>query len=230
MSSKKTKSSKVQRIQVKDHEVTDKKQIADYFYDLFINMGRKLASQITLRGNPLDYLQANTQPRDFKFEQATGSDELSKTRKLKQGKSTGLDGISVKIIKAGESALSGPLTYIFNLSISTGEVPDIWKHKRVSTIHKSGRKLKITHCRPISIQSIALNPLEQIIQEQLYKFLSENGVINLKQSGFRRGHSTATAKIDVKDYILEKSSKGNLVGAVFIDLAKAFDMWTIKFC
>ena len=119
--------------------------------------------------------------------------------------------------------MSGPLTYIFNLSISTGEIPDIWKHKRVSPIHKSGSKLKITHYRPVSIQPIALKLLEQIIQEQLYKFLSENGVINSKQSGFRRSHSTATATIDVTDYILKKFSEGNLVGVVFIDLAKAFD-------
>ena len=95
---------------------------------------------------------------------------LGKIRKLKQGKSTGLDGISVKIITAGESALSGPLTYIFNLPISAGEVPDIWKHKRVSPIQKSGSKLKITHYRPISIQPIALKLSEQIIQEQLYNF------------------------------------------------------------
>ena len=147
--SKNTKSSKVQRIQVKDHGVTDKKQIADHFNDFFINIRRKLASQISLRGNSLDYLETNTQSRDFKFELATDSDVLSKIGKLKQGKS--MDGISVKIIKAGESALSGPLTYIFNLSISTKEVPDIWKHKRVSPIPKSGSKLKITHYRPISV-------------------------------------------------------------------------------
>ena len=65
--------------------------------------------------------------------------------------------------------------------------------------------------------------IRAVIQEQLCNFLSENGVINSKQSGFRRSHSTATATIDVTDYILEIISEGNLVGAVFIDLAKAFD-------
>ena len=119
--------------------------------------------------------------------------------------------------------MSVPLIYIFNLSISTGEVPDIRKHKRVSPIGKSTSKLKITHYRPISLQPIALKLLEQIIQEQLYNFSSENGVINSEQSGFRRSHSTITATIDVTDYILEKVSEGNLVGPVFIDLAKAFD-------
>ena len=62
-----------------------------------------------------------------------------------------------------------------------------------------------------------LKLLEQIMQEQLYNFLSEKGVISSKKSGFRRSHSTATATIDVTNYILEKVSEGNLVGAVFID-------------
>ena len=48
-------------------------------------------------------------------------------------------------------------------------------------------------------------------------------MINSRQSGFERSHSTATATIDVTDYILEKNPEGNLAGAVFIDLAKAFD-------
>ena len=42
------------------------------------------------------------------------------------------------------------------------------------------------------------------------------------QSGFRHKHSTATTVIDVTDYILEKM-KSTYVGAVFLDLAKAFD-------
>ena len=128
----------MQCIQVKDYDVTDKKQIADYFNEFLLNIGRTLASQITLRSSPLDYLDANTQSRELKFDIATGSDVLSKIGKIKQGKSMGLDGISVKIIKANKSALSGPLTYIFNLSISTREVPAIWKHKRVSPMHKAG--------------------------------------------------------------------------------------------
>ena len=54
------------------------------------------------------------------------------------------------------------------------------------------------------------------------QFLSDHDLLNLHQSGFRHNHSTATAVIDVTDYILEKM-KNNYVGAVFLDLAEAFD-------
>ena len=116
-------------------------------------------------------------------------------------------GIVCFIITLDGISESGPPTYIFNLSICTGEVPDIWKHKHVSPIHKSGSKLKITSYRPIPIQPISLKLSEQIIQKPLYNSFSNKGVINPKQSGFRRSHSTAMPTIDVTDYILEKSLK-----------------------
>ena len=53
-------------------------------------------------------------------------------------------------------------------------------------------------------------------------YLNSLQIMTIHQSGFRRNHSTATAVIDVTDYILEKM-KSNYVGAVLLDLAKAFD-------
>ena len=49
------------------------------------------------------------------------------------------------------------------------------------------------------------------------KFLSD------RQSGFRKLFSTNTAILDVSDYILEQLDNKKYVGAVLIDLKKAFD-------
>ncbi len=43
------------------------------------------------------------------------------------------------------------------------------------------------------------------------------------QSGFRQGHSTCTALLDVTDTILSNMDKRLLTGAVYMDLNKAFD-------
>ena len=59
--------------------------------------------------------------------------------------------------------------------------------------------------------------------EQLYDYLLKTEIINPKQSGFRKGHSTATAVIEVSDHIFSEMAKGNIVAALFIDLTKAFD-------
>ena len=64
---------------------------------------------------------------------------------------------------------------------------------------------------------------EKIVHRQFYDFLSNHKVINKYQSGFRDSHSTDTAVIHVSDYILDQLSKGKFVGAILVDLKKAFD-------
>ena len=51
----------------------------------------------------------------------------------------------------------------------------------------------------------------------------ENKILSENQSGFRRSHSTETAALEVKEQILNRMSEGKFVGAVLIDLKKAFD-------
>ena len=48
-------------------------------------------------------------------------------------------------------------------------------------------------------------------------------VISYRQSGFRKLFSTTTAVLDVSKTILEELDKNNYVGAVLIDLKKAFN-------
>ena len=45
-----------------------------------------------------------------------------------------------------------------------------------------------------------------------------------RQTGFRKLFSTTTAVLDVSEIILEEFDKNNYVGAVLIDLTKAFDI------
>ena len=65
---------------------------------------------------------------------------------------------------------------------------------------------------------------ERAIHKQLYDHLVTNKLLSQFQSGFRPGHSTSTALLDVSDYILKNIDEGNLTGAVFLDLSKAFDI------
>ena len=66
---------------------------------------------------------------------------------------------------------------------------------------------------------------ERAIHKQLYDHLVKNNkLLSQFQSGFRPGHSTSMALLDVSDYILKNIDEGNLTGAVFLDLSKAFDM------
>ena len=64
---------------------------------------------------------------------------------------------------------------------------------------------------------------EKIVHCQIVDFLDLSSILSSSQSGFRNSHSTETAVICVSDYILEELSKGRYVGAVLVDLKKAFD-------
>ena len=57
----------------------------------------------------------------------------------------------------------------------------------------------------------------------MYNHLLSNNLLTNTQSGFRPQHSTLTAALDVTDYILDNMDQGELTGAIFLDLKKAFD-------
>ena len=217
---KNTKVWQPNRIEVDGKEETCNRKIAQTFNEYFANIACKLAEKFTGVRKAIQQANANT---TFKFEFVNEAQVQKRIKELKNGKSTGLDGISVKLLKASASSISPHLTHLLNLSLISGKVPDLWKRKRVTPIHKSGSKLLCSNYRPISIQPIPLKILERVIYEQLAAYLKETGILDPYQSGFRRNFSTATAIIDVADFIMDELGKGNYVGAIFLDLAKAFD-------
>ena len=65
--------------------------------------------------------------------------------------------------------------------------------------------------------------MEKTIYHQLSSFLEESKLLHKYQFGFRNNMSTEQAAVMFLDDIRSKVDKGELVGAVFIDLSKAFD-------
>ena len=65
--------------------------------------------------------------------------------------------------------------------------------------------------------------LERVIHSQLYDHLASNNLLSNKQFGFRSKRSTATALTGFADEVLLNMERGNICGAVFLDLTKAFD-------
>ncbi len=66
--------------------------------------------------------------------------------------------------------------------------------------------------------------MEKIVHKQLYKYLTDNNILYSGQSGFRHQHSTCTALIKTVDKWNVDIDNGKYIGAVFVDLSKAFDM------
>ena len=139
------------------------------------------------------------------------------------GKTTGPDGLSVKMIKIASPYITKCLTHIFNLSIRCERYPKDWKHALVTPIHKGGDKCSTSNYHPISILPIVCKILQRWVHSAVYTYLEENNLIPRCQSGFRPLHSTESTLHDLTNKCFQATEHGVITGSVFIDLSKAFD-------
>ncbi len=144
-------------------------------------------------------------------------------RALKRSKATGLNNLPPSLLKDISAIIAKPLCYIINLSLRTSTVLVIWKQACIVPIHKSGPTSTPENYRPISILPALSEILEKAIHRQLLSYLESNCLLSNKQFGFRVRRSTDMAVILVSDMIRQVAGKGKLVGAVFLDLSRAFD-------
>ena len=162
-------------------------------------------------------------PHPFDIPPVTVEYVRNEIRKMPVGKATGLDGISVKMLKLSCNVVSPLITWIMNLSISTNKFPSVWKRAKVCPIFKSGSKGDVNNYRPISILPAVSKLLERHVHDKLYEFLMSKALISAHQSGFRPLHSTVSALTKFHDCLLKNINAGEVTGVVYLDLKKAFD-------
>ena len=186
-------------------------------------IGPKLASQLPLSSKqPSDYISPTQ--NSFSIRETSISEVLSLIRALPTNKTSGLDGISTRLLKEADSIIAPSLAYSFNLSIRNGIFPREWKIAKVTPRYKDGKKCIPDNYRPISVLPAVTKLIEKIIFNQLYSYLTEHGILSHSQSGFRPLHSTtATALLGVTNDWFLNMDKGLLNGVIFLDLKKAFD-------
>ena len=97
------------------------------------------------------------------------------------------------------------------------------KIAKVLPFYKSGKKNLMTNYSPISVLSSFSKILERIMYNRLYSYLNDNNLFFQKQFGFREGHSTNHAHIQLINNICDSFNQNKYTLGVFIDLSKAFD-------
>lgn len=203
---------------------TEDSLLANQFNNFFANVGADLAATIpnvNCNKNCSKYDNCN----DLLFELTPVSEEdvLKAIQGMSNKKSTGVDNISILMIKMAVPTIVPSLTHICNRSLSERTFPTKWKRSKIIPIHKSGNKKSANNYRPISILPSVSKILERLVQVQLTDYLKFNNILSEAQSGFRKNHSTISALLKVTDDWLSAIDHGLLTGAVFIDLRKAFD-------
>jgi len=73
----------------------------------------------------------------------------------------------------------------------TGSLPQDWVTANVVPVYKRNKKNLASNYRPISLTSLVVKTIEQIILCSLMRILTKNGMLNSQQYGFRKRHSTS---------------------------------------
>ena len=161
-------------------------EIANEFGKYFSTVGNEFASKITNPKNNLNYyLSKIPYTNGSLFLNPTSQSEINRIiNQLKSTTSCGHDGISNKIVKKLKDALTGPLCTLFNLSLTNGEFPEMYKKSDVVQLYKSRNKLIRTNYRPISLLPVMSKILEKIVYKRVYSFLDKNNTLYVSHYGF----------------------------------------------
>ena len=143
---------------------------------------------------------------------------------LKNSNALGPDNISVKIIKLLSPYIVEYLTYIYNLCIDKNIFPYQLKEAKVIPLPKTKDPSHPQFLRPISLLPVLSKPLERYIHKHMYNYLNTHQLLHQYQSGFRPLHSCHTALVRLTDTWLKAIDRKELIGTVFLDFKKAFDL------
>ena len=224
---KKPKSTQVTQLNVDDQVITGDRYIADCFNQYFSSIGCKLSDNIQkIDTDPMAFVTPVESL--FHFSCISAHEVLSALNQLNSRKSSGLDGISVKLLKDTSDVIAQPLANIFNTSLQTGIFPDDWKIAKVSPVYKEGSKTDCGNYRPISVISVIAKLFEGLVYNQLRTFISDNNILVEQQSSFHSQHSTETALLGWTNKWLYNMDSGLINGVLFLDLKKLLTLSTMK--
>lgn len=144
-------------------------------------------------------------------------------RKLPSKTSRSPDGYPAFFLKSIRHELAIPLCVLFELSMSTSKIPEIWKTAKVCPVFKKGLHSEPSNYRPISLTCITCKIMERIIADSVLFFLKTHNLVSKDQYGFLSSRSTCTQLLDTLNAWTKAASNKNRIDAVYIDFAKAFD-------
>ena len=198
--------------------------------DFFLNLPNSILTQdIRLKSenytcSPVLENHCSGSKENFQIPFLTVLDVGKLISNLKNSQSLGPDNIPVDLVKMALPFIVEILTYIYNLCIDKCIFPTLLKQAKVIPLPKSKDTTQPQNLRPISLLPILSKPLEKHIHKHMYTHLNEQDLLHQFQSGFRPNHSCHTALTRLIDSWLTSINKKQLIGAVFLDFKKAFDL------
>lgn len=121
---------------------------------------------------------------------------LKSISEMKVNKPSGSDNIPPQFFKICANKIVPVLTDLFNLILSSGEMPEGMKEAMIFPLYKGkGAKNIVNNYRPISILPTISKLLEKIVYEKISEFADQNNKLADEQHGYRQHRLTLSATI-----------------------------------
>jgi hypothetical protein len=136
-----------------------------------------------------------------------------------------LDPLPKSLLSACMDDLIPFFTEIINESLTTGTVPDSFKHALLTPLLKK-QDLDpdiLKNYRPVSNLPFLSKLLERVVLIQLSSHLQKNGLLDTFQSAYKKNNSTETALLYVVNELLLNADAKQITVLALLDLSAAFD-------
>ena len=169
-----------------------------------------------------------TQPAQLSLKYVTATQIRLMFDALPSKAATGIDNISVTMLKKSPMAVMRALEIIFNKSIISEHFPETWKHAIVTPVYKKGDVFSPSNYRPISLLSTISKVFEKLVNEQLRDYLSSNNIISRAQHDFCQGRFTQTALLQLSKMSFSLKLSKQHIYITTLDYSRAFDTISLE--
>ena len=166
-------------------------------------------------------IKQHSEGNNFQFHHTTREDVLKILKTLNPKKATGCDQIPAKLLKHASFQIGPVISNIINKALDEGTFPNILKKAEVIPVYKKSDKLNKSNYRPVSILPILAKVFEKVLAHQITPFL--NIVFSCHLSAFRQGYGCQDTLLTLIENWRKDLLKNNKIGALLMDLSKAFD-------
>ena len=136
-------------------------------------------------------------------------------------KATGLDDLSAKVLKIIKQPYLCHLTRLINRMFEDSTFPKYMKNARVTPIYKKEDPLLKKYYRPVSVLPIRSKIFERALADQLDDYF--RALFHPFLSAYRKGYSCQSTLLALTEDWRQSLDGGHFVGAILMDLSKAFD-------
>ena len=206
--------------------VHDPELTSNIFNDYYVNITSQLGLNELLDTDACPSVlaingQRNHLHKSFAFQPTTVEHVAEKLHQLNSKKATGYDQIPAKLLKVSADIIAPSLTAQINNNIAASYFPTELKTAQVIPVFKKKDPLDKANYRPVSILPALSKIFERILADQMTEFF--DNIFSPSLSAFRKGISCQSILLKMMEDWRKALDDRKYVGAVLMDLSKAFD-------